>query len=310
MQNLVCRPTVVLPRMSAATSLAVGQSLHTALWATQNAQVQTSAAQAANTPSPRAEGATPEPAVPVAIPATVAECMSRLDAVCQHLAATRPDGATAPTPNRSARRARRKGLPGRYRKAWFALEKQLHLWRGSGLFAKLPSASREVLTGVFGEDLRVSRLQTDGRSQWTLGSKTFAEKDFAAVEAIFRANGAEDLVTHLRSLHDELGVAFGVTAAVSVPAPPVTTAALVTEVQDVMREYVLKVHAMVSPIVPGSEALAAQLLAPLADLVRSQPSKAAKTTKATKTKDAAQDARPDPVVKDTPAEPLRPTGTG
>ncbi len=312
MMNLVCRPTVALPRMSTATLLAMCQSLRTALWATQSTQAQNSAALAANTPASHARGALSEPTVPVAIPGTVTECMDRLDTTCRHLADTRPEGATVSSPNRSSRRARRKGLPGRYRKAWIGLEKQIHLWRDSGLLAKLPSASREVLTRVFGANLKVSRAQTDGRALWTLGSKTLAEKDFAAVEAIFHANGAEDLVTHLRSLHEELGVAFGMTAAVSVPAPPVTTSEIVAEVQSVMREYVLKVHAMVSPVVPGSEALAAKLLAPLADLVQSKGSKPAKAAKATKqapTK-GEEDTKTDTAVKDATAEALRPTGTG
>lgn len=131
------------------------------------------------------------------------------------------------------------------------------------------------------------------------------------VNATLTALGGADVLAHLQRTHDELGPSLGVSAPMSVPAPggPVVASEL-ESVQAFLREYVLKVFAMVNPEIAGSEAVAAALLAPLVEAAAaaSRARKAARP-RGRRPRRSRRSRRCEKPANDvTPA--VRPTGTG
>ena len=212
------------------------------------------------------------------------------------------------------RQAARKVLPGRYHKTWNTLGKQLHLWRGCGALARLPEASREALTKVFGSSLTVPTFRVDAQAAWTLGDETLRQMRSKGVTAIITALGGELLLANIESMHADLSAAFGVSSPVSVPAPSASSVEAIAQVRAALCEYVLKVHAMVGPEAPGSDAVAAKLLAPLNELPRAKNAatktkKAAKETTATPATPTAEPVATGGTATPIAAPALRPTGT-
>lgn len=212
------------------------------------------------------------------------------------------------------RQAARKVLPGRYHKTWNTLGKQLHLWRGCGALARLPEASREALTQVFGSSLTVPTFRVDAQAAWTLGDETLRQMRSKGVTAIITALGGELLLANIESMHADLSAAFGVSSPVSVPAPSASSVEAIAQVRAALCEYVLKVHAMVGPEAPGSDAVAAKLLAPLNELPRAKNAatktkKAAKETTATPATPTAEPVATGGTAAPTTSPALRPTGT-
>lgn len=325
--TLVFAPVISFPHLNAPTLVAVGCSLHTALAAARAAQARASANAVANR-SPLERDTPPaetEHAVPVEIPAGVVSCMRRLDEACATLSQARRDQSASEesTPATLGRR----GITGRYRGAWGTLGDQFVVWHKAGVIHGLPKASREALTRVFGSPLAMPTLNDGARAQWTVGRDTLERIHKEEVDTIIGSLGGERVLANLQRVHAEVGAAFGMTAAISQAQGDgeVTVGDALTHVRTVLGEYVLKVHALVDPEVPGSEALAATLLAPLVDLARAPSAAKGKAKASAKARAGAKTpARPEtkpteatdpkPETKDDTPEkssaPLRPTGTG
>jgi hypothetical protein len=315
--SLVFAPVISFPQMSAPTLVAVGCSLRTALAAARIAQARASADAVANRSSFDRDEPTFQPvhAVPVEIPSGVLSCMRRLDEACATLVLRRREKAARneKTPARSARR----GISGRYHKAWNTLGDQFGVWRKAGVLGALPAASRAAITYVFGATVAMPELRGSVRAQWTVGGETLDRMRVVGVDAIILSLGGGSVLANLQRMHDEVGAAFGMTAAVAgtTAVGDGTVGGSMANVRAVLREYVLKVHAMVDPEVPGSEALAATLLAPLVDLAN-----APSPVKGKARGGAKAPAKPveEPVEKPETTQaategapvPLRPTGTG
>ncbi len=303
-------PTMTIPQVSAPTLLALCQALHTALHAAQAAQVQTSEAQAANTRGRRRQENEPVTAVPVPIAGGVTSCMRRLDGACATLAQARRDGASRSEGR--PRRVVRQRLPGRYRKAWGAVVGLLAVWRKAGVLDELPEASRHALERVFGADFAAPSMRGGAGAAWVRGGELMARMKADGVDALITSLGGGRVLANLGTVHAEVGAAFGMTAAVPVASAGASAGDAASAVRSLVREYALKVSAMVDPEVPGSDALAATLLAPLDELCGApRPAKAKRPA-------AQQPKQPAAPPQNTPsrgatepakdATPLRPTG--
>jgi hypothetical protein len=318
--TLVFAPVISFPHMNAPTLVAVGCSLHTALAAACAAQARASANAVANrSPLERDDIPTEtEHAVPVEIPAVVVSCMRRLEEACATLSQARRDQSAneESTPVTLARR----GIAGRYRGAWGTLEDQFSVWRKAGVLDGLPEASREALTRVFGASMTMPILKDGARAQWTVGRDTLEKMRKHGVDAILVSLGGGPVLANLQRVHDEVGASFGMTAAItrSQGHAEMSVGEAMTNVRAVLGEYVIKVHAMVAPEVPGSEALAATLLAPLVDLANAPSSAKGKAKAGAKalakpeTKPETTDTKTEATEEssDKTSTPLRPTGTG
>jgi hypothetical protein len=232
--------------------------------------------------------------------------MKRVDSACATLAhARRQDASRA---DAKPRLAVRKRLPGKYRQAWGLVGEQLRVWRKAGSLAALPEASQRALERVFGVDLTVPRMTGGASAAWTLGGETLDRMKAEEVDALIASLGGAAVLANLKKVHADVGAAFGMTVAVSSSPASGGVSDAHLAARAVLREYVLKVQAMVDPEVPGSDALAAELLAPL--LAQSKAAKAAKPAqvKTTQAKPPVTQHTVTDASKD--AAPLRPTGTG
>ncbi len=280
-------PTVALPRMNALEALAIGVALKTALDGARAAQVRASESTAANTHGlGRRVEAGGAAAVPVVISAGVDGSMRRLEAACGALAQARRQRAQRVEARVGVATLRQ--LFNRYKQAWTTLRAQLDVWRRADALEHLPEASRAAVERVLPPG-RASMLRGSAREVWVAGDDVLALVRSEEIDALFASLGGGGVIARLAAAHDELGAALGVTAALpSRAATGVALATAITLVQRAMREYVLKVHAMVDPDAPGSDELATRLLAPLADHRKS-------ASRRRRSKGAA---------------PLRPTGSG
>ncbi len=296
--TFVISPMVALPRMDAAEAAATVIALKTALHLAMSAQVRSSAERAANARGKRREG--DAPVVPVAVHASVPACMKRLDARCTALTQARHDAALRDEgrPNRVARRQ----LFARYKKAWTAVRSLVGVWRETGALASLPPAQLRGVDQVFPDKAGPQARNATALRTWGLGRETFERVKALGVDAAFASLGGSAALAHVTRLHDELGAALGVTSrALPAAAEGGAVATELSAVQSLMREYVIKVHAMVDPEAPGSQALAEALLLPFGALRK------AGRPASTKSEEAPVDHPVDPPV--TPVEPaLRPTG--
>jgi hypothetical protein len=138
------------------------------------------------------------------------------------------------------------------------------------------------------------------------------ESDGLAEEVTALGGGV--IVARLKACHEALGDALGVTA-VKRARGPRNVGAIMTQAREVIEDYAIKVAAMIDEDVPGSAELVAALTAPLAALPRSTSTKTSaqeERAENTVTKPAAPAPAPTPAPAPvaTPAEPLKPTGTG
>lgn len=295
-----------IPSMGAAALLALARSLQTSLATVGSDQAKASEAQAANSRARRRQEPESVAAVPVAIPGNIPSCMKRLDGVCATLAVARR-GTTGQAANRPVSSVRQR-LPGRYRKAWNTVTGQLHVWRKAGVIDELPEASRASLVSVFGESLSAPELSGSAAAAWIKGSDTLDRIKAAGVDALFTSLGGGRVLANLTRVHAEVGATFGVT--VATPSTSVISVRdAIAAVRSVLGEYVIKVQAMIDPDVPGSEAVASSLLAPLVELSKSaRPVKKAKVTKTAPVKPPV--TQREGTDTEHVAAPQRPTGTG
>ena len=300
--NIPLVPTITLPRMGAGELIAVVFRLKTSFRATKASQVESSREGAANATGRARKDATQSVAVPVAIPATVSGCMKRLQSECAQLSQARRDAVIAQKPAGAAKRV---GLVGRYRGAWNVLRRQVSVWHDAGTIAALDEATREAFARVFGASCERPVLKGSARAMWSTGHDALDQIKSEGLDAVIASLGGADVLARVRTLHDQADVALGMSTEIPMIAEGVKLGDSMTAVQTVLREYVLKVHAMVAVEVPGSDALAAQLLAPFNDVVTgARPAK--------KTAAVQKPATPvTPVAPVAPvAEPaLKPTGS-
>jgi hypothetical protein len=267
--NIPLIPTIVLPRMRAGEVIAVVFRLKTALKAAKSSQAEASSDRAANATGRQRGREVPQSvAVPVAIPGTVTACMKRLQVECARLSQARREPATG-TPAKPVNRAERRGVVGRYRGAWNVLRRQLSVWRDAGTIDALDEATSDAFTRVFGASDELPMLEGSARAMWTSGQETLDHMKSEGVDAVIASLGGAHVLARVRTVHEEVDAELRMTAAKHPGVAGAGVGDTMSAVLALLREYVLKVHAMVAVEVPGSDALAAQLLAPFEDVVSS-----------------------------------------
>lgn len=305
----IISPVVTLPRMDAAEAITLVLSLKTALHHAQTAQEKP--AEEPTSPAKTRRGGAEPASAPVVIPGNVASCMTRLDACCATLTLARSHGVTTKVDVRS-RSAARQSVVGRYKKAWTAVRSQVAVWRETGAVGRLTPAQRDALDVVFPADGDARNLKSATRRVWADGRDTLAEIKSRGVDAAFSALGGDDALAHVRALHTQLGAELGVTARAK---PSVASGGAVADalgaIRTTLREYVIKVHAMIDPAVPASAAAVGALLSPIDEVFKRSRATVAKST-ATKApaKPPVVDPNAKPSNTDAQHPPLRPTGTG
>lgn len=229
---------------------------------------------------------------------------------------------------RKSRGSRRRADYNAYQRAWNALLRQKGVWKETRALQKLPATRRAALEHALPAEGLAFDLRSRNRALWNAGDALLKDmKKSGAEDAIVTLGGA-DVLAHLRHTHDELGAALGVSSPMAAPVSEVpTVTAPLAVVQELLREYVLKVYALLDPADAGSGARVGALLAPLFDMSASRAPKGSATkraksaTKHTKsatknTEPATKNAEPVAVVthSPTPANDVtpaqRPTGTG
>ncbi len=302
----VISPVVTLPRLNAADAIALVLALGTALDLAQSEQAAVSEGQAANSRGRRQAEAPVPTALPVAIPANISACVARLRGSCERLEAARKGDAT-PSATAPKRRSR-KVIFAAYQRAWTAARSQVGVWREAGMFAALPAAQREALDAVFPDGGGAEGLTGSARRVWTAGRDLLATARGRGVFATFASLRSAEVLSHVVALHDELGAELGVTAKTRRRGGTSgNVAPALGEVQSGLREYVIKVSAMVEGDVPGSAVVAEALLAPFGEFSRAAPARSTKTVVTPQPVAPAKPAAPRDVIE-TPV--LRPTGTG
>lgn len=305
----VLSPVVTLPRMNAADAITLALSLKTALNLAQSAQAKAAEEHAAKT-QPRKTDASNAPALVLVMPGNIPACMARLDACCVALTRARREGA-ATQAEALPRRGVRKAAFDRYKKSWSALLSQVAIWREIGAVADLTAAQRAALDEVFPEGVNAKHLAGTARRVWLDGRDLLAAIKARGLGEVFSALGAGGVHAHVLKLHAQLAAELGVSAPTRPAAATGEVGEALLALQSVMREYVVKVHAMGDPAVPQSAAMVDALLAPFSELRATGRVSAAKT--------AVKKAPAKPPVIDTDAKPantdaskpaLRPTGTG
>ncbi len=301
-------PVISLPRMSAAETTAMILALKTAYDAQKAAQAP-SEERAAPTRAERRHPRKPPVTANVSIGQGVSGCMTRLCVAGNALSGACAAGLDADESEAAdrANRAERRAHANQYKRAWSALVAQLGVWRETGSLMSLPAASRASFERVLPADLKVNLLGR-ARALWTAGDHRLARMSAEGVDESVAALGGADVLSHLRRAHQQLGASLGVSKPVAAPRTPAREVfASLVAAQTVMREYVLKVFAMIDPEVQGSDAAAAALLAPLLDAARAGVSKPARPAK--KPAAPAQTPVAHAPANDT-APAARPTGTG
>ena len=288
-------PTVKLPKMTAGETCTVVQSLKTS----HDAQ-----------PS----GAVTKP---------VTQCMDRLTQAGDSLkqGGNRQLRRARARAERKSRGTQRRADYNAYQRSWSALLAQKSVWSETGALQKLTDHRRDALEHALPAGGLDFDLRSRNRALWDAGDALLKEmKKSGAEDAIVTLGGA-DVLAHLQHTHDDLGAALGVLSPMAAPVSVVPTiTAPLAVVHELLREYVLKVYALLNPADEGSGALVGALLAPLLDM---SASRAPKSTATKRAKPATKRAKPatkrtEPAVvvtnSPTPANDVtpaqRPTGTG
>lgn len=299
-------PDVALPRMTAPETAGLIQALGTAHEAMVRAHSPT-LAPPSNAP-PSAGGSFPPSSEVPSVPWAVSECAARLERAGREVAAAceaeRRDAVTA-TAGKASRDARRLRFEA-YRRAWTALNAQVSVWRETRALDALADPQRAAFDRVLPAGASID-LRRRGLAVWSAGDAALASLRAEGLVAVCAALGGSVVLAHLQRAHDDFGASLGVSRPLAAaPRRSNAVAAAYTRALTVLREYVLKVYASVTPTAPVSERLAVTLLAPLLEAAArakpaAKPAAAAPVTprKATVARDAANDV----------VATLRPTGT-
>lgn len=299
-----------LPSMTATALIVLLVALRTEYHDARAAQVRASKARVANGASRKGK-VEETPAVPVAIPPGVASCMKRLTGVCERLEREVQGASVAPDRQTLRRVARRYKLCWRSLRAF--VNAFIELDAGSDFD---PTALRAAAKTVLGGTRPLAFLREDDREVWSKGRQKLARVESDGLAAEVTALGGGVIVARLKACQDAFGDLLGVTA-VKRERGTHDVGATMTQARELIQDYAIKVAAMIDEDVPGSAELAATLSAPIAALGTNKtatPKPAAQKDPAentvTKPATPAPVPAPAPAPLVTPAEPLKPTGTG
>lgn len=267
-----------LPHMTSATLVSVMLALETELSHAQPSQRQTSHAAAANTSSRRTRAAhVTTPLVPVGD--AVVDCARRVAAARIDL-----EGALARQPQHAATPACRAQLL-RHAKAWGALRAWLAAWcENDTLDADLRAEAVAAREALFAPPAGLQFVTAAALHAWGGGREHLATIEREELAAVFERLGGAPMLAQVVAAHTALGEALHVTRPANdvAAAPSEGVRATRDAALAVLREYVVKVSALVTGDVPGSATLAARLLSPL--------TRARRPTRATRATEAAPDA--------------------
>ena len=306
---------VRLPKMSAATVIALLMSVRAAAQEARAAQVRASKESAANTTRSKRKDED-APKVPVAIPSGVNACVRRMNDLGESL-----EQALADTGSGVNRRALRR-IARRYKTRWQALRAFVGVFTGLDASEAFdPAPLHASVEKVFGTKRSLAFLKGTDRAIWTAGRQRLTLVESSGLAELVNEIGGGLVLAQLTAEHTAYGAALGVTRARPVSAPR-NVAELVAQARAALSDYVLKVTAMVDAEVPGTAELAATLLAPVEEVARGRSASSRNSSRKVEAKEPAKPPTPvtPPVVAPVtppvvaPVAPtkdeLRPTGTG
>lgn len=156
-------------------------------------------------------------------------------------------------------------------RAWRAFAAWLEAWAQHDEDGKAPgSADAMALRArLFPAPHGLRFIAWRPRKQWMAMQARMVTLGEDAVVEVVKGLGGARLLAALDRTHRAFGRAYGFTAAQATEAAEETDARpLWTAAREALRDYVKKVEGHADPDVPGSEALAAWLLAPFTEMVR------------------------------------------
>ncbi len=264
-------PQVVLPRMETVELVALALALKTAYQGARRAQVLASQRSVANHVAPatrlkhKKHGEEPATVVeaPTVIPPTVAGSMSRLSSAATRLAQAR-SGAHEAAERSNA--ALRRDAVRKVQRAWTLLRRQLRVWDDAHRFEALDQGLRTSLARVFGARWDRPVLRGSARAVWMTAHQTLEAMKREHLDALIQSLGGGDLLSMARNAVDDAGAVCGMTSEPVANDRAAPVRALIAQLQDCVRDYVVKVHGTSGPEVPGSAQLASRLLAPFEDV--------------------------------------------
>ncbi len=197
-------------------------------------------------------------------------------------------------------------------RAWSALLQQVSVWRETRAVARLSDTQRSELDRILPAEGFDFDLRDRGRILWSAGAEVLGKMKSSGLEDGIVKLGGTDVLDHVKRAHEELGATLGVSAPMAAPvAQGPGVAAPLAIVNDILRDYVLKVYALLDPEDAGSDAVVGALLAPLFDVTTSRNRAVAKGAEPAEERAAPEKVvtpSPAPANDVTPAQ--RPTGTG
>ena len=241
-----------LPKMTSATLVSVMLALETEL--SHALRDQRQASQTAADAASRRTRAAQVTTAPVPVGEPVVDCARRLTAARVTL-----EGALAQPPRASSNPARRAQVS-RHATAWRSLRAWLTAWcDNDGLDAALRAqvvAAREML---FARPVGLRFLVGTEFHAWGGGREVLSRVEREDLAAVFERLGGAPMLAQVVAAHTALGEALHVTRPANdvAAAPSEGVRATRDAALAVLREYVVKVGALVTGDVPGSTTLAA-----------------------------------------------------
>jgi len=194
----------------------------------------------------------------VTVPTTVTNSLRRLEAAAAVFdgdASAIPGTAAAPAPDPNAARSTLAGM-------WRAVYTQLGVW------AKVDEATgatgaAALRDAVFSPAKALNFMSGKVRAVWLRSGEVLDTMREKGAEALFEARGGGALFAQLVAAHEAGGRSFGIKGSLRPKAARVNQRDALRGASVALCDYAARVQAMACPDCPGSDAVAARLLAPL-----------------------------------------------
>jgi len=231
-----------------------------------------------------------------AVPTSVSNSLLRLEreAAAFEVAAPTPDAADAPDVNQA-----RSALAS----AWRTASAQLDVWVKIDKVSK--ATETEALRGkVFVGAKALAFLSGKVRAVWVRSGEVLDVLRAHGGERLFEARGGAAAYQQLAAAHEACGRAIGISGSLRPARARVNQRAVLQDVSAALCDYVTRARTITCPDCPGTEAVTARLLAPLAAVAPVR-----KGTKAAKKTDGAAESdakKATPQAAKDPAAPVAP----
>ena len=194
----------------------------------------------------------------VTVPTTVSNSLRRLEAAAAVFDGDAPDAPpapNAPAPDPNAARSTLAGM-------WRAVHTQLGVW------AKVDEATgatgaAALRDAVFGTSKPLGFMSGKVRAVWLRSGEVLDALREKGGEALFEARGGGALFAQLVTAQEASGRSFGIKGSLRPKAARVNQRDALRGASLAVCDYAARVQAMACPDCPGTDAVAARLLAPL-----------------------------------------------